>query len=221
MSAAPPSAELSQAARVAQRLGVFGGSFDPVHAAHLWVAERARERFALEHIVWIPAARPPHKPGLELTAGAARAELLALATRAHPEWSVWTLELERPGPSYTVDTLRELVRLRGHERGLYLILGGDNLPGLPRWRAADELLRLAQPIVIARRDALRAALEALRGAVEPARFERLAAGFVDLPTFDLSATELRARLARGEDPGADLPPGVLAAIRAKGLYGTR
>jgi nicotinate-nucleotide adenylyltransferase len=219
----PPSsrAELAPAARAATRLGLYGGSFDPVHRAHLWVARTAQQRYALDHLVWIPAARPPHKPGVELASGAHRLAMLELALAGEPGWSASSTELERAGPSYTVDTLRELAAARGHARGLHLVIGGDNLGFFPQWRELGALLELAQPIVVARRDGARAALDALRARLTAAQFARLEAGFLDGEPVDLSATELRARLATGEDVSADLPAGVDAYIRNHRLYRTR
>ncbi|TAJ07732.1 MAG: nicotinate (nicotinamide) nucleotide adenylyltransferase [Planctomycetota bacterium] len=218
MTAHAARAVLAARASRAERLGVYGGSFDPVHRAHLWVARTAQQAFALDHVAWIPAARPPHKPGVELAAGADRLAMLELALDGEPAWSTWSVELERDGPSYTVDTLRELARVRGHARGLHLILGGDNLALFPRWREVGALLELAQPIVVARRAAARAALDELRASLAPPAFARLEAGFLDVEPVDLSATELRARIAAGADVSADLPPGVAAHIRARGLY---
>lgn len=211
-------APLDARALGAGRLGVYGGSFDPVHRAHLWVARTAQRAFALDHIVWVPAARPPHKPGIELASGADRLAMIELALGGEPSWSAWSVELERVGPSYTIDTLRALAAARGHERGLHLVIGGDNLGFLPKWREVGALLELAQPIVVARRDAARAALDALRPRLSAVQFERLAAGFLDLEPFDLSATELRARIASGADVSEDLPPGVGAYLRERRLY---
>jgi nicotinate-nucleotide adenylyltransferase len=211
-------AELGEAAMRAARLGVYGGSFDPVHRAHLWVARTAQQAFALDHVVWIPAARPPHKPNAELASGADRLAMLELALAGERSWSAWGAELERAGPSYTIDTLRALAAARGHARGLYLVIGGDNLGFFPQWRDIGAILELAQPIVVARRDAARAALDALRPRLSDAQFARLEAGFLDVEPVDLSATELRARLAAGEDVSADLPPGVGAYIREHRLY---
>jgi nicotinate-nucleotide adenylyltransferase len=224
LSATPSSdspiraAPLSERARHAARLGVYGGSFDPVHRAHLWVARTAQKAFELEHVVWIPAARPPHKPGIELALGADRLAMLGLALAGEPSWSTWSFELEHSGPSYTVETLRELARLRGHDDGLFLVIGGDNLPAFPRWREVETVLRLAQPIVVARRAAARAALDELRGTLPATEHARLAAGFLGVEPLDLSATELRARLAAGEDVSRDVPDGVAAYLREHGLY---
>lgn len=206
----------------APRLGVLGGSFDPVHAGHLGAARLARRAFELDHVVFVPAARPPHKPGCRLAAGEHRLAMLARALRGEPGTSSWDVELRREGPSFTVDTLRELVRRRGHPGGLHLIVGRDNLAGLPSWREVEEVLALAQPVVVQRGGdpaALERALARLEGRLSGAALARLQAGLVREAPPAVAATELRSRLARGEDPGADLPPGVWEYARSRGIYG--
>ncbi len=202
----------------ARRLALFGGSFDPVHAAHLRCAHLAREARALDHVVFVPAATPPHKRSVELAGGADRTAMLALALESEPAFSAWDVELERGGASYTIDTVRALAAARGGAEGLFWIVGGDNLAGLPSWRAIDELLALAQPIVVPRGEDTTAVLAALERELSQSAHARVAAGMLDVPPVLLSATELRERLARGEDPGTDLPPGVWAYVRARGIY---
>src|SRR5262245_873479 len=109
MDAAAPHVELAQARRV----GVYGGSFDPVHAGHVHVARQAQRAFALDAVVFVPAAQPPHKPGRVLASPQDRVAMLEIALRGEPSWRVTTLEFERSGPSYTIDTLRELPRRLG------------------------------------------------------------------------------------------------------------
>lgn len=201
-----------------ERLALFGGSFDPVHRGHLHAAEAARGAFRLDSVVLMPAARSPHKAEGPATPGAVRARLIEIAIRGRPGLEVSSMELERGGPSYTIDTVRALLAAR-RPRELFLLLGTDNLPGLPEWRAVGELLSLARPIVVHRGGDARAALRALAGRLAPEHLEALGRGLLLLPPVEISATELRARLARGEDPGEDLPPGVLDEIRARGLYG--
>lgn len=201
-----------------ERLGLFGGSFDPIHRGHLHAARAARAAFALDRVLLMPAARSPHKKRGPDTPGELRARLIEIAIAGEPGLEVSRLELERPGPSYTLDTLRALLRER-EPRELFLVLGADNLAGLPEWRGVDELLRLARPIVVHRGGDPRALVAALAGRLAPEHLAALEDGLVLEPAVEVSATELRAALARGEDPGEDLPPGVLDEIRARGLYG--
>jgi nicotinate-nucleotide adenylyltransferase len=205
------------------RVGVLGGSFDPVHAGHLHAARAAQRAFSLDRIVFVPAARAPHKAGGPIASGLERATMLELAIARERGWLVSTVELEREGPSYTIDTLRELrgeLGLAG-EDGLFLILGGDNLAGLPQWRAASEILQLAQPIVIVRAGDETEVLAALRERWGEQVATQLERGLVREPLVAVSASDLRAALARGEDPGPALPPEVLEYIRARGIYGAQ
>jgi nicotinate-nucleotide adenylyltransferase len=214
VSASPAPAPPSAAARRAQRLGVLGGSFDPPHLGHLHAARRAREAFALEHVLFVPAARPPHKPGRILAGGAERLEMLALLLRDEPGVSVWEAELQRGGASYTLDTLRLLRRCVPEPARLFLILGEDNLGGFPRWKGVEEIVRLAQPIVVRRSHADAVDVELL------SRFARarIALGLLSCPVLDASSTELRAELARGRQPAALLPPSLAEYLRERDLY---
>lgn len=215
MAARSAPAPLCAAARQAKRLGVLGGSFDPPHLGHLHAARRAREAFALEHVVFVPAARPPHKPGRVLASAEQRLEMLALLLADEPECSVWGVELARRGPSYTVETLRELRALVPPPAGLFLILGEDNLPGFARWRAAEEIVALAQPIVVHR-----GGLEAAAGVGELSTIARtrLAIGRLTTPALDASSTAIRTSLSRGGPALELVPPRLLEYIRAHGLY---
>jgi nicotinate-nucleotide adenylyltransferase len=212
-------APLSAAARQARRLGVLGGSFDPPHLGHLHAARRAREAFALEHVVFVPAARPPHKPERMLAGGRARTEMLELLLADEPDVSVWGVELARSGPSYSVDTLRTLRAELAPETRLYLILGADNLAGFGRWKEPEELLRIAQPIVVHRIADGEAAGETLGEGLSKFARTRLALGRLTSPPLALSSTELRAALARGELPESALGARLAQYLRAHAPYG--
>jgi len=209
-------ARLADVARAARRLGVLGGSFDPPHAGHLHAAQAAREAFALDHVVLVPAALPPHKPGRALAGAEDRLALLELLRGERAWLSVSGLELERAGPSYTIDTVRALARETDAE--LFLIIGSDNLPGLPGWREAEELLARAQPIVIQRAGEAPALGDAARR-LSPAAAERLRAGLCAVAPVEASSSELRRRLALGQDPGPALPRALREYIERTGIYG--
>jgi nicotinate-nucleotide adenylyltransferase len=204
------------------RLGIFGGSFDPVHAGHLHAAHAARRAFDLDRVVFVPARDPPHKPGRALASGEDRLEMLRLATAGEPRFLVHGLELERPGPSFTIDTVRALPALLGeHGALLFLILGSDNLAGLPTWRAAKELLERVQPIVVHREGDPGPAFGAIERALGPEAARKCRAGYLALPPVEVSSTDLRTRLPGGGPDELDLPREVLEYIRRRGLYGTR
>jgi len=205
------------------RLGIFGGSFDPVHAGHLHAARSAQRAFDLDHVAFVPARVPPHKPGRELVSGEDRLEMLRLAIAGEPRFSVHGIELERPGPSFTIDTVRELPGLLGAPDGapLFLILGSDNLAGLPTWRAAKELLARVQPIVVHREGDPEPAFGAIERALGPEAAGKCRAGYLALPPVEVSSTELRTKLPGAGSAALDLPRPVLEYIRRRGLYGTR
>jgi len=202
------------------RLGILGGSFDPVHRGHLHAARAAREACDLDRVVFVPAARPPHKPERVLAEGADRLAMVELAIADFPEYSVSPLELDRSGPSYSVDTARALPGRLGlaDDAELFWILGWDNLEGLDRWREVDALFERARPITVLRRGVREDVLDELRAGLSPRSFERLLAGLVRVPTADVSSTELRERLRRGEPVDELLPPGVGEYAAARAIY---
>ena len=205
---------------------VYGGTFDPVHAGHLAVARAARDAFGVE-VDLIPAADPPHRavPGANARD---RADLLALAVAGEPGLRVDERELNRPGPSWTVDTLRGLRAELGPSAPLAWLLGADAFRALPSWHEWTALAGLAHFIVAVRpghdTDLLPAALEAActgRWTDSPEALAAAPAGRLfrlHLPPHPASATELRRRLAAGEDPGDWLAPEVAAEIARRGLY---
>lgn len=210
-------AVLVSAARRAERLGVLGGSFDPPHLGHLHVARRAREAFDLDHVVFVPAARPPHKPTRRLASGEERVAMLERLLADEPDASIWTVELGRSGPSYTVDTLRALDAARDAGGRTFLLLGSDNLAGLAGWRELDEILRRARPVVVARAGA-RLDPETLAGLDPAAARERIEAGFLPGEPFEAASTDLRARLAAGDVPAELFPPALREYLARHGIY---
>lgn len=218
------------------RVGVFGGSFDPVHTGHFLTAKRAEEAFGLQRIVWVPAGQPPHKPDRQLAPDHMRLYMAMLAIAFEPDWEVSTAEFEREGPSYTYDTLLQLLdvlehRYRAQRSGdwsvpkrrvdLFLIIGTDNLPGLPGWRNAEDVVRIAQPIVAQREERDPGEiLEGIRGRMSAEAIERIERGLMRVPPAPQSSTAIREALARGEAPaeGAVLDE-VLDFIVEQRLYG--
>lgn len=132
------------------RIGVMGGTFDPIHLGHLRAAEEIYLAFGLDHIIFVPAARPPHKTDQDVAAPIHRYEMLSLATVFTPDFSVSPIELNRPGQSYSVETIRALLNLYGPETHLFFIMGVDAFLEMSAWKDVVEILRLAQVIVTAR-----------------------------------------------------------------------
>lgn len=204
-----------------RRIGLLGGSFDPPHLGHLHVARVARERFGLDRLVCMPAARSPYKPGREPASGADRLAMLELLLAGEPGCETSDLELRRGGPSYTIDTVRALPAALGEPEDceIYLLLGSDNLAGLAGWREATALLERVQPVVVRRGPPLAAELAALRPQLPAALLEKLARGALDLPPVDASSTAVRAARGAASLAGLPIPPTVARYIREHGLYG--
>jgi nicotinate-nucleotide adenylyltransferase len=207
---------------------LYGGTFDPVHEGHLAVADAAAELFDSE-VALLPSADPPHRapPG---ASALDRAAMLDLAIEGHPRLRVDRRELHRTGPSYSVDTVREVRAEIGNEAPLAWLLGADAFRELATWHHWRELFALTHLIVAARPgyplDALTPELRdavAARWADDPSALRRAPAGLVfrlELQRPD-SATEVRGRLAEGADVDDRVPPAVAVWIRRHGLYGCR
>lgn len=203
------------------RIGVFGGSFDPVHIGHLIAAECAREQARLERVVFVPAAAPPHKPGRILAEGRHRLEMLALAIGGHDAFAVSSLELDRGGTSYTIDTLTTLVAAHASDT-LVLLLGPDALAGLSAWREPKRITALAEIVPVERvaLDDLSAAAAA-GGLTDLLGVEAVAAMLdrrVRMPAVGVRATELRAAVAAGRSIRYRTPRAVERYIVTHGLY---
>jgi len=204
----------------APRLGLFGGTFDPVHLGHLHVARTALDSYELDGVLFVPAARSPHKEASTSASPADRLAMLRLALAGEPRFALSDLELRRGAPSFTADTVTELLRQRAGLVGgeLFLILGSDNLKGLGSWRDVEAILADTTPIVVARSGV---ELEVLDGeGLSDRATERLRAGYLDRAPVDVAATELRDALARGAG-GEQLPPAVWEYIRGRGIYVAR
>ncbi len=195
------------------RIGVLGGTFDPIHLGHLIIAEEARDRLDLEEVCFVPARDPWMKAGQPLTSGHDRLSMARLAMEDNPFFRVSTLELERPGPSYTVDTLRELQEDYGPEAQLFFILGTDAFARFDEWKDTEGILGLAILVVVDRPGAT-ASAEAIdqqvgnAGSVERVRGVHL----------EISAKDIRRRVAAGASIRYLVPEPVERYIYARGLY---
>ena len=202
-------------------VGVFGGTFDPIHVAHLAVAQEAAESLGLERVLFIPAGQPPHKPGLEITSGRHRLAMVELAVAGNERFAASRLELDRAGPSYTVETLEALRASRsaaGTSTDLVLILSAEAFLGLMTWRDPRRVLELAR-FAIAPRDGYPDAGPSYLEEHLPDLADR--AVFLDGPRMRLSASELRDRAAAGRSLRYLVPDAVAAYIGDHGLYRTR
>ncbi len=202
------------------RQGIFGGTFDPIHLGHLILAEQCREQARLDQVLFVPAARPPHKQHQALTPFEKRVDMLRLAVSGQPAFRVEDLEKDRPGPSYTADTLR-ILKERQPANELFLILGADSLNDLPGWYEPRDVIELATLLIVARpgweMPPLTAVWQALgRDGAEPVRIE-----IVHCPLIDISSRDLRQRVAAGQTIRYMVPRAVEAYVQDKKLYQTR
>ncbi len=214
-----PSARPGGARR---RVGLFGGSFDPIHVGHLHAARAARDRFGLDRVVFVPAFRSPYKPGRTPAPGPDRMRMVELAIAGERAFEASDIELARGGPSYTIDTVRGLRAALGEPENaeLFLLIGSDNLPGLAGWREARALLECVQPIVVHRDGDPDVLLEDLARELGPDLARKIERGYLRLPPVVASSTDARAGLEVG-DVRDEVPDAVRAYIRAHGLYGAR
>lgn len=199
------------------RVGVFGGTFDPVHLAHLILAEQCRDQAQLEQVLFVPAALPPHKQTKPLTSFAQRVEMLELAISGNSAFHVEQLEKDRAGPSYTVDTLTQLRAARPAD-DFFFILGSDSVRDLPMWYQPRRILELAALLVFVRADYPAFSERELRAALKledefPLRYQ-----IVDAPLITISSTDIRRRLTEGRSVRYMFPRAVEAYIADKGLY---
>jgi nicotinate-nucleotide adenylyltransferase len=197
-------------------VGIFGGTFDPVHLGHLILAEQCRDQVGLDQVLFIPSARPPHKQSQTLTPFEKRVEMLALAISGQSAFRVDEMEKDRPGLSYTVDTLR-LLKERLAEPEMYLILGSDSLADLPGWHDPCGILRLATLLIVARPGWETPSIDALRQALNcgevPVRME-----MVQAPLIDIASRDLRQRVAAGRSIRYLVPRAVEVYIQEKKLW---
>ena len=200
------------------RLGLFGGSFDPVHYGHLLLAECCREQCRLDRVWFLPAAVPPHKQGRQLTPAAVRIEMLQLAIAGHEAFAVDRYEVDRGGVSYTVDTLRHF-RGGDPDGELFLLMGADMLHDLPQWREADKICQLAIPVVVRRPGVGELDFGCLAGLASPERIELARRHQVDMPQIGLSSTDIRRRVAEGLSIRYHSPRAVEKYIETHQLYG--
>ncbi len=192
------------------KVGIVGGTFDPVHVGHVAMAEAAADCAGLDRVLLVPSNVPPHRS----PAVAPAADRLAMCRQAvagHPRLDVSDVELRRPGPSYTVDTLRVLAAERPDD-DLHLVLGWDAARELPSWRAPEDVLRLARLVVVSRPGYPRP------GAIDLSATGAAGAVLCDVATPDIYSTDVRRLVADGGSLAGLLDPAVEAYVRRRGLY---
>ena len=195
------------------RIGIYGGTFDPIHLAHLVLADQCRQQLQLDEVWFVPAAQPPHKQGQRVTATEHRLEMLRRALQDQPAFRLCTVELDREGVSYTVDTLSALTQ-QFPEHTWWLLIGADSLRDFPTWHEPERISTLARIGVVNRGGEPAPDLAAAQAAFGD-RFS-----LAEMPSLAISATDLRQRVAAGQSIRYLVPAAVEDYIRAHQLYAT-
>jgi nicotinate-nucleotide adenylyltransferase len=201
------------------RLGVLGGTFDPVHFGHLVLAECCREHCRLDRVLFLPAAVPPHKEAEALTPAADRVEMLKLGIGGHEQFEVCPYEVDRGGVNYTFETL-EALQQRHPAAELFFLLGSDSLNDLPRWREPRRICQLATLVAAQRSGGPEADWRAYAELVPPDRVEEFRRCQVAMPQVGISSRDLRRRVAEGRSVRYQTPRAVEKYIESHGLYRT-
>ena len=204
--------------RASRPVGLLGGTFDPIHDGHLAIAAAVRAALGLDEVVFIPAGIPPHKPGQEISPGEDRRAMIELAIAGEPAFQLSTIELDRPGPSYAVDTLAELAgpaTAQQPARSLEFILSSEAFAGFPSWREPGRILALARLAVVPRAGASPIDADWLDGHL-PGWRERV--DFIEGPRVAISASTIRDRVRAGRSIEGMVPPAVAAYIHDHRLY---
>jgi len=199
------------------RIGVFGGSFDPVHYGHLLLAEQCREQAGLDQILFLPSAISPFKEQGPEASDKDRLQMLALALAGHTPFQVSPLEIERGGISYTVDTLQALARQNPDDQ-LYLLMGADTLAGLPQWKEPGTVCSAALPLIVDRPGSGPIDFDILSTLVSPERLEQIRQQTLSTRQVEISSSDIRGRIRQSGSIRYMLPRAVEKYIETKKLY---
>jgi nicotinate-nucleotide adenylyltransferase len=200
---------------VSPRVGVLGGTFDPIHYGHLAAAEECRVALELDVVLFMPAGQPPHKRRLSVSSAVDRVRMVELAIGSNRHFALSRIDVDRAGPSYTVGALDQLRRELGPESQLWFVMGADSLADILTWREPERLLQLARLAVVNRPGAPDPAPERLEAELPGARAR---IDVVEIPDLAISATDLRRRVAKGRPIKYQLPEAVEQYVQERGLY---
>lgn len=209
-----PVKQTSPRAQAKRRIGVLGGTFDPIHIAHLAIAEDARTQLGLDKVVFVPAGLPPHKMDIHVSPVEHRLAMVKLAIAGNPHFEVSRVDIDRFGPCYTVDTIALLHEEWGPDVEIYFIMGSDSLADLLTWHRPDRLIRLCRLVAVDRPGYQ----------VDMAELERCLPGvsqrivFINSPQLDISSTDIQRRVRAGESIKYQVPEAVERYIYEHGLY---
>jgi nicotinate-nucleotide adenylyltransferase len=191
-----------------RRLGIMGGTFDPIHHGHLVAASEVAHLFALDEVVFVPTGQPWQKNGRKVASAEDRYLMTVIATASNPRFSVSRIDIDRPGPTYTVDTLREMRELHAPETEFFFITGADALEKMLAWHNAEDMFGLAHFIGCTRPGHSLADPGLPEGKVS----------LVEVPALSISSTECRERVQAGEPIWYLVPDGIVQYINKRNLY---
>lgn len=197
------------------KIGLIGGTFDPAHKGHIAVAEEVHARLELDEVIFIPAAQTPLKEDYCTSAAEHRAEMVRLAIAGYPNFRLSTIEMNRPGPSYTVDTVSELRDLIGVDTEIFFIMGCDGLASFHLWKEPERLIQMCRLVAVPRPGCAVPDLDTLEKKV-PGLSRNVI--ILDEPNVDISATDIRQRVAQGLSISYLVPGPVEEYIKKHGLY---
>jgi len=198
----------SQGAPLKRRVGIMGGTFDPIHHGHLVAASEVAGRFALDEVVFVPAGHPWQKAGVAVSAAEDRYLMTVIATASNPRFGVSRVDLDRDGPTYAIDTLHDLREVYGPDTDLYFITGADVLQKILSWRDAEKLFDLAHFVGVTRPGFI----------LSDEHLPDAAVSLVQVPAMAISSTDCRVRVAAGEPIWYLVPDGVVQYIAKRRLY---
>lgn len=193
------------------KIGIFGGTFDPIHFGHLLLAEQARELVPLDEVWFIPAGEPPHKKGREITAAEHRYQMVLLATKDHPSFKVSRIEMDREGQSYTIETIQKLTQMYPDDQ-FFLLVGADMVKDLPQWYKIKKILQIVHVVGLGRMG--------VEDENIPDDIQQRLTWIPDAIETNLSSTAIRKRLANGKSIRYMVPEQVRQYIKENGLYGS-
>jgi len=199
------------------KVGVLGGTFDPIHLGHLMIAEEGRLKLGLKRVLFIPAGQPWLKADIEITPAIRRVEMLKLAIADNSHFEVSTIEIDRLGPSYAVDTMAALNEQLTTKASLFFLMGWDSLAELPLWKEPDRLLQLCRIVAFPRPGYERSDLATFEASI-PGIAQNLV--WLEVTPVDISSTDIRRRMAKGLPIGHLVPAGVDRYIKEHRLYGS-
>jgi nicotinate-nucleotide adenylyltransferase len=196
-------------------IGVLGGTFDPIHVGHLIIAEEARVKLGISEVLFVPAGQPSLKLDRDITPASHRVEMLRRAIASNPYFKLCTLEIESSGPSYTVDTITTLREQLDAEAHFFFILGRDALADLPLWKEPDKLIQMCRLVVAPRLGVKSLDLESLEVSIPGLRDNVIELG---TPVIEISASQIRSRVAQGSSLKCMVPNEVEKYIAEQKLY---